>query len=126
VTTWLTAAGVLLAALSHLSVSRHSPPPGWGWVYASYELIVPGALLVALAVPSAREVAVAVAAAVAGTVGGASVVMAGVVRSALLEQRDEAQLGRVLSRSARWSTDLDGPERELRRRVERSAHQGEA
>ena len=115
-TTWLTAAGVILAALSHLSVSRHAPPPGWGWVYASYELVVPLALLVALSVPGLREVAIGVAATVSATVGGASVVMAGFVRPALLEQGERARLHAPREEALRLlSSERDRLEARLRR-----------
>ena len=114
---YVTVVGVVLAALAHLSVSRHAPPPGWGWIYALYELVVPLSLAVAVEAPHLRAEALTLAAVVALLIGGASVVMASWSRNVLVSTIDDAVLGRAVRRGTRWATDLEGPARELRRKM---------
>ncbi len=121
----LTILGVALAAGSHCSVSRQSPPTGWGYVYGAYEISVPTLLAVSIAVPTARPVAVAIAAGVALGIGVLSVWVASHAGPALREIREQASVARVMhggiwpSKPAsriEWSVDIDGPILELQRR----------
>ena len=118
----LTLAGVVLAAGAHCSVSRHAPPPGWGYLYGAYEVAVPTALSAAIVWHEARVPLLVVSATVALLVGGASQWVAAHTREALTRQSDDARLSRALYRGSRWSVDLDGMIGELERRRSKVLH----
>lgn len=119
----VTVVGALVASLAHLSVSRHAPPPGWGYAWAVYEAGLPLLLTAAHAWPTERHSLLAVAAALSVLAAGAGAYVASHARPALLQGLADAELGRRVQRGARWrrpsdaSIEVDRLEADLRRRL---------
>lgn len=125
----LTAISVVVASGAHLSVSRHAPPPGWGYVWAVYEAGTPLLLLGAHVWPlygDALRLLAAVVAVIGATLGSIAARFAG---PALKHTIAEAEFASVVRKGARWKKssakrELQGIMTELRRvqqRHDRSA-----
>lgn len=98
----VTAIGALVASLSHLSVSRHVPPPGWGYAWAVYEAGLPLLLLASQHAPEHATALQSVAAGVALLGGSAALLAASVARPALRRDLADAAVGRALLPATRW------------------------
>lgn len=108
-TLFLTLFGIVLATLSHLTVSRHhQAPKGWAYVWAVYEVSIPALLAGVILWPEYKGVLLAIAAFCAMLIGSSAAVVATNLQPRIAEEKTNAKVGEFTLRAMGPSRNVDG------------------